>query len=210
MASEKITQDKIINAVLSCAFEKSTGATSLSDIADKLGIKKASLYNHFENREAIIDAAVKHCAEVILKTAFIPPEMDATAQKYSAEVVIKGIVNRWFKMNTKDPLFQIYAFLQSEKYFSTSAAKAYMDSQAKLNDQSIQALKALANAGKIKALTDDQLKTSAELLVSSMTTLLDARIILKKSELRFNPAAEDDDDYSDIDALVFRFCELLK
>lgn len=210
MATEKITQEKIINAVLSCAFEKSTGATSLSDIADKLGIKKASLYNHYENREAIIDAAVKHCAETILKTAFIPPEMDATAQKYSAEVVIKGIVNRWFKMNTKEPLLQIYAFIQSEKYFSTSAAKAFLDSQAKLKDQTVQALSALANAKKIKKLSDEQLNTSAELLVSSMTTLLDSKIILKKSELRFNPEAEDDDDYSEIDSLVFRFCELLK
>ena len=37
--SDKITKDEIINAVLKTTFYKSTGATSLSDIANELGIK---------------------------------------------------------------------------------------------------------------------------------------------------------------------------
>ena len=47
MGRKNISQEKIIQAFLASAFEKSAGATSLSDIAEYLEIKKASLYNHF-------------------------------------------------------------------------------------------------------------------------------------------------------------------
>lgn len=81
MPAEKITHEKIIHAVLDCAFIKSVGGTSLADIAGKLGIKKASLYNHYESREAMLDDTVHFCGEYLKKTALIPSEMTATAQK---------------------------------------------------------------------------------------------------------------------------------
>ena len=55
--SEKITKESIIKSLLDTAFYKSAGGTSLSDIAESLGIKKASLYNHFESRSDIIERA---------------------------------------------------------------------------------------------------------------------------------------------------------
>ena len=58
MSKKNISQDKIILSFLSSAYEKSSGATSLADVADSLEIKKASLYNHFENKEAIYSAAL--------------------------------------------------------------------------------------------------------------------------------------------------------
>ena len=38
-------------------------ATSLSQIANAVGIRKASLYSHFENKQAIMDALVKEVLE---------------------------------------------------------------------------------------------------------------------------------------------------
>ena len=38
-------------------------ATSISRIADAVGIRKASLYSHFQNKQAILDALVKEVLE---------------------------------------------------------------------------------------------------------------------------------------------------
>ncbi len=209
MPAEKITKEKIINALLNCAFEKSTGATSLADISDKLGIKKASLYNHFENREDIIEGTIRYCADTLSKTSLIPPEMDSAAQKYSAETILKGIVNRWFKLNTKEPLFHIYTFLQGEKYFSSSASMAFINFRNRLTEQSCQALKALSKAQKIKPFTDEQLKSYSEIFVSLLNDILDTKLIVLKSELRFNPEYTEED-FSEIDQHIANFCELLK
>ena len=81
MPAEKITHEKIIHAVLDCAIIKSVGGTSLADIAGKLGIKKASLYNHYESREAMLDDTVHFCGEYLKKKALIPSEIKETKQK---------------------------------------------------------------------------------------------------------------------------------
>ena len=43
MSKKNISQEKIIQAFIASAFEKSAGGTSLADISESLEIKKASL-----------------------------------------------------------------------------------------------------------------------------------------------------------------------
>lgn len=53
------TKQEILDAALELFSVKGYEATSLSTIADAVGIRKASLYSHFENKQAILDALVK-------------------------------------------------------------------------------------------------------------------------------------------------------
>lgn len=117
----KVTKDDIIRALLDESFMRSTGSTSLKDIADKVGIKKASLYNHFESREDLVKQTFASCSEYLAAVTFTPKDIDAVSKKYPPEVVLKGIVNRYFKMHEKTPLFQIYTFVESQKYFCKEA-----------------------------------------------------------------------------------------
>lgn len=78
--SEKITKESIIKSLLDTAFYKSAGGTSLSDIAESLGIKKASLYNHFESRSDIIEQTTSSCAEYLKSISFIPAEIENVAK----------------------------------------------------------------------------------------------------------------------------------
>lgn len=121
--SEKITKESIIKSLLDTAFYKSAGGTSLSDIAESLGIKKASLYNHFESRSDIIEQTTSSCAEYLKSISFIPAEIENVAKKYPVETVLKGIVSRYVKMHEKAPLFQIYTFVESQKYFDIKTAR---------------------------------------------------------------------------------------
>lgn len=216
---EKITKEKIIRAVLDSAFDKSVGGTSLADISEKLGIKKASLYNHYESRDAMIEDTVAYCADQLRKTSFIPADMDSTAQKYPAETVMKGIVNRWFKLHEKEPLLQVYVFVESEKYFSNQAAGIAMETRKRLIEQTVSALTALSRAQKISPLDETGAKLYAALFVSGLRDVLDAYLTEKKVQIRSNPetgagtlfaAPAEEPDYGEIDKLVEQFCGMLR
>ena len=56
-------KQKILEAALELFSIQGFEATSVSQIADAVGIRKASLYSHFESKQAILDALVKNVLE---------------------------------------------------------------------------------------------------------------------------------------------------
>ena len=57
------TRQEILEAALELFSVQGFEATSISQIASAVGIRKASLYSHFENKQAILDALVKDVLE---------------------------------------------------------------------------------------------------------------------------------------------------
>ena len=57
------TKKEIVEAALELFSVQGFEATSISQIASAVGIRKASLYSHFENKQAILDALVKEVLE---------------------------------------------------------------------------------------------------------------------------------------------------
>ena len=53
------TKQEILDAALELFSLQGFEATSISQIAGAVGIRKASLYSHFESKQAILDAIVK-------------------------------------------------------------------------------------------------------------------------------------------------------
>jgi TetR/AcrR family transcriptional regulator len=52
------TADRILEAAEDLFAEKGYSATSLGDVADRVGIRSPSLYNHFKNKEALYAAVL--------------------------------------------------------------------------------------------------------------------------------------------------------
>ena len=48
-------KNEIIKATLELAAENGLGTVSMQQIANKVGITKASLYNHFSSRDEIVE-----------------------------------------------------------------------------------------------------------------------------------------------------------
>ena len=57
------TKREILDAALELFSVQGFEATSISQIASAVGIRKASLYSHFENKQAILDALVQEVLE---------------------------------------------------------------------------------------------------------------------------------------------------
>ena len=57
------TKQEILEAALELFSVQGYEATSISQIAEAVGIRKASLYSHFESKQAILDALIKDVLE---------------------------------------------------------------------------------------------------------------------------------------------------
>ena len=57
------TKQEILKAALELFSVQGFEATSISQIASAVGIRKASLYSHFENKQAVLDALVQEVLE---------------------------------------------------------------------------------------------------------------------------------------------------
>jgi AcrR family transcriptional regulator len=56
--TSKTTAERILDAAEDLFAEKGYAATSLGDVADAVGIRSPSLYNHFRNKEALYAAVL--------------------------------------------------------------------------------------------------------------------------------------------------------
>ena len=58
-ASVPSTAQRILDAAEDLLAQKGYSATSLGDVADRVGIRSPSLYNHFRNKEALYEAVLE-------------------------------------------------------------------------------------------------------------------------------------------------------
>ena len=207
MAKKRIDRDKILQAFLTCAFEKSAGAVSLADIASLLGVNKASLYNHFSSRDEIYEAAIDFCAEYMSGVRFISERADSLVSLPFADALSK-IVKQYFRSYEIEPLFQMYAFIHSSKFFSSKAALAAEQEAQKIADDTASLVARFAERGKLPSAesklyqklapdtidTKDMNDTAADTLkervlffARELGAELSAYIVEKKEMLRRNP-----------------------
>ena len=63
MTAKGTTKQVILDAALKLFSVQGYEATSISQLAEAVGIRKASLYSHFENKQAILDALIQTTME---------------------------------------------------------------------------------------------------------------------------------------------------
>lgn len=211
------TNDEIIKSLLDLAFYKSSGSTSLSNVADGIHIKKASIYNHFASREDLIAQTIKNCGQYISEINFIPDDIETVTKKYSAETVLKGIVNRFFKMHEKSPLFQIYTFVQSEKYFYTECMDIVNAEKEKLIEQTELVLNSLVQNGKL-SLEKEKIHFAAVWFCNGVLNILSSVLLERKKIIIENPKSgngelftlqQDDSLFNEVNVMIENFVSLI-
>ena len=189
MSKKNISQEKIIQAFMASAFDKSAGASSLADVSEILEIKKASLYNHFESRDAMYAATIAYCAKEIEAVGFLQEKTleGIKGGKTAPSVVFKKLITRYFELFENEPLFQIYVFVHSEQYFNLEALKIVEGENNRLCDAIKDLLAEFAAAKKIAKKTDKELKDAAAQLAAIIIQHRDFYIAARKETVRQNP-----------------------
>ena len=80
------TSERILNAAEDIFAEKGYSATSLGDVADRVGIRSPSLYNHFKNKESLYEAVLER-----LLTDFAVPLTKLDSGTVTHEQVFQGL-----------------------------------------------------------------------------------------------------------------------
>ena len=115
---------EIILATLELAANKGLGNVSMNMIADKVGIKKPSLYNHFSSKEELVEVMYQFLSKEAKKTVNIGA-IDYTTffVGKSALEILRGIVKGYFNMNQQEHMINFYKVIYSERSLNPLAAK---------------------------------------------------------------------------------------
>lgn len=119
---------EIILATLELAANKGLGNVSMNMIADKVGIKKPSLYNHFSSKEELVEVMYQFLSKEAKKTANIGA-IDYTTffAGKSALEILRGIVKEYFNMNQQEHMINFYNVIYSERSLNPVAAKIVVE-----------------------------------------------------------------------------------
>ena len=124
---------EIIMATLELAANKGLGNVSMNMIADKVGIKKPSLYNHFASKEELVEAMYQFLREEAKKNANVGA-IDYTVifAGKSALEILRMMVGGYFRMNQQEHMLNFYKVIYSERSIQPMAAKILAEETEKM------------------------------------------------------------------------------
>ena len=116
------TREKILCDTLELAVQKGLGMASLSMIAEKVGIRKATIYSHFQFKDEMIQSLYAYLREKVEKKPPAALNYDARLQGKKAEAVLTHAVESYMEMNAQKEMEDLYKFIYSERAINPSAA----------------------------------------------------------------------------------------
>ena len=117
-------KEEIILTTLELAAEKGLAGVSMSMIADKIGIKKPSLYKHFSSKDEIVKAMYQFLRDKSKENANIKPvDYSILFSEKTAYEVLKGVVQGYINMNHQEQMLTFYKVIYSERSIQPMAAK---------------------------------------------------------------------------------------
>lgn len=120
----KNRKEEIIRATLELAAAKGLGAVSMQMIADKVGITKASLYNHFSSRDEIVKAMYSFLREASKAKANVGAvDFDKMTQERSLQEILLGAVMSYRKIVEDPQMYLFYTVIMSERTINSAAAE---------------------------------------------------------------------------------------
>ena len=120
----KNRKQEIIEATLELAAEKGLGSVSMQQIADKVGITKASLYNHFSSREEIVEAMYEVLRRTSKeKTSVQPADFSHLTADIPLRQILLGAVSSYRRIVEDPKLNFFYRIIMSERSINAKAAE---------------------------------------------------------------------------------------
>lgn len=117
-------KEEIILVTLELAAANGLSNVSMAQIAEKMGIRKPSLYNHFKSKEEIIAAMYQYLREKS-KEQLSPADIDygEFIKDKSMEEALTQSVSNYSSISTESKMFSFYKVIYSERAVNPTAAK---------------------------------------------------------------------------------------
>ena len=140
-------KNEIIKATLELAAENGLETVSMQQIASKVGITKASLYNHFSSRDEIVKEMYVVLRDMSKKKAAAGGiDYEKLGPNISLKNILMGAVSSYRSMVNDPDMFLFYKVIMSERTINSLAAEI----MAKETETMINATKSLFYAMEVK------------------------------------------------------------
>ncbi|MBR4009440.1 MAG: TetR/AcrR family transcriptional regulator [Clostridiales bacterium] len=172
-------KEEIIYATLELAAESGMKGVSMSQIADRVGIKAPSLYNHFKSKDEIIHEMYTFLRQRAQNgsEASAPADIDYAKlfEKKNLEEILLGSLSAYMVIVSDKYMLQFFKVLYSERATNPVAAGIIVEETDRMIMQSKNMFYALAVHGKIK---NDDVDTAAMTYSLTIHSLIDYRMDL--------------------------------
>ena len=144
-------REEIVYATLDLAAEHGLGTVSMQQIATRVGITKASLYNHFSSKEEIVEAMYEVLRRASKEKAVADtPDFDRLTPEVPLSVILSRAVSSYRSMVSDPAMFRFYKVIMSERAINPAAAEIMVKETRTM----IHATKALFYALQVKGIAD--------------------------------------------------------
>lgn len=117
-------KEEIILVTLELAAENGLSNVSMAQIAEKMGIRKPSLYNHFKAKEEIIAAMYQYLREKSKEQLSLADiDYGEFIKGKSMEEALTQSVANYSNINAENKMFSFYKVIYSERSVNPTAAK---------------------------------------------------------------------------------------
>lgn len=166
-------KEEILYATLELAAENGIKGVSMSQIADKVGIKAPSLYNHFKSKDEIIREMYSFLRDrAQAGGSSVPMDFSKLADKSLEEILLYS-VSAYMGIVTDKYMLQFFKVLYSERATNPIAAQIIVEETERMLQSSRNLFYALVVHGKVK---NDNIDTAAMTYSLTIHSLIDYRM----------------------------------
>ncbi len=166
-------KEEIIYATLELASEYGLKAVSLSQIADRVGIKKPSLYNHFASKDEIVDAMYELLREKAKQSSGAPADFTTLFENRSLEEILMICLGGYTAFLADKDMLAFFRVLYSERSTSPAAAQLMLEETERMISSTRSLFYALVVHGKMK---NDDVDTAALSYAMTVHSLIDKQL----------------------------------
>lgn len=162
-------KEEILLVTLELAAENGLSVVSMAQIAEKIGIKKPSLYNHFKSKDEIIAEMYRYFRDRS-KEALSMADIDygELVKGKTMEEALNEAVSNYIKMNSGGNMLLFYKVMYSERAFNPEAAKIISEETRRMIIATKNLFYALQAHGKIRVDGIDMAATSFAMTVHGL------------------------------------------
>lgn len=173
-------KEEILFAALQLAAEKGLRAVSMSMIAEKVGMKKPSLYNHFASKEELVREIYLFLREKAKRDGNVSAFAAETLPDLPAEELLQTATENYLRITESAEMQTFYKVLYSERTFSEIAAQILTEETEKMIGASAALLTELQRRNLLSFADVDTSAMSFALTVHGMRDYFADRNLSKK------------------------------
>lgn len=170
-------KEEILKHVLTLASEKGLRSLSMADIATASGLKKSSLYSHFNSKQDLINELYLYLRKKS-STKTLVDYSSFVKGKSLREILLTATIS-YDEMNRKSDMITFYKVIISEKALSKEASKVIIKETETMINASKELFKAIEEN---KIALFDNLESAAITFALLIHSVLDLRLDAEMAE----------------------------